>query len=61
MAKKMVQKDKLRSTKYTHKAKDRLTRTPLQTGIERRCSGRISSGTRRSKYLSQIVHDICIA
>ena len=29
MAKKNVQKDKQRSTKYTHKTKDRVTRTLL--------------------------------
>jgi hypothetical protein len=28
-----VQKDKQRSTKHTHKTKDRVTRTPLKTGI----------------------------
>jgi len=27
----------------THKTKDRVTRTPLKTGIELRCSGRVSS------------------
>jgi hypothetical protein len=27
----------------THKTKDRVTRTPLKTGGERRCSGRVSS------------------
>ena len=27
-----VQKDKQRSTKHTHKSKDRVTRTPLKTG-----------------------------
>jgi hypothetical protein len=26
-------KDKQRSTKHTHKAKDRVTRTPLKTGV----------------------------
>ena len=36
-------KDKQRSTKHTHKTKDRVTRTPLKTGGERRCSGRVSS------------------
>ena len=51
MAKK-VQMDKQRSTKHTHKTKDRVTRTPLKTGGEFRCSGRVSSscstsGTRR--------------
>jgi hypothetical protein len=29
-----VQKDKQRSTKHTHKTKDRVTRTPLKTGSE---------------------------
>ena len=43
---------KQRSTKYTHKTKDRVTQTSLKTGGELRCSGRISSscstsGTRR--------------
>jgi hypothetical protein len=33
-------KDKQRSTKHTHKTKDRVTRTPLKTGDELRCSGR---------------------
>ena len=28
-----VQKDKQRSTKHTHKTKDRVTRTPLKTGV----------------------------
>jgi hypothetical protein len=46
-----VFKDK-RSTKHTHKTKDRVTRIPLKTGGELRCSGRVSnscstSGTRR--------------
>jgi hypothetical protein len=38
-----VQKDKQRSTKHTHKTKDRVTRTLLKTGGELRCSGRVSS------------------
>ena len=29
--KEKVQKDKQRSTKHTHKTKDRVTRTPLKT------------------------------
>jgi len=37
------QKDKQRSTKHTHKTKDRGTRTPLKTGCELRYSGRINS------------------
>jgi hypothetical protein len=35
--KKKVQKDKQRSTKHTHKTKDRVTRTPLKP--------RVNSGT----------------
>jgi hypothetical protein len=38
-----VEKDKQRSTKHTHKTNDRVTRTPLKTGGELRCSGRVSS------------------
>jgi hypothetical protein len=34
MAKKKGQKDKQRSTKHTHKTKDRVTRTSLKTGGE---------------------------
>ena len=45
-------KDKQRSTKHTHKTKDRVTRTSPKTGGERRCSGMVrnsssTSGTRR--------------
>jgi len=32
-----------RSTKHTHKTIDRVARTPLKTGVELRCSGRVSS------------------
>ena len=50
--KEKIQKDKQRSTKHTNKTKDRVTRTPLKTGGELRCSGRVNSscstnGTRR--------------
>ena len=41
--KEKVQKDKQRSTKHTHKIKDRVTRTPLKTGCELRCTRRVSS------------------
>ena len=34
---------KERSTKHTHKTKDRVTRTPLKTGGELRCSERLGS------------------
>jgi len=37
-----VQKDKQRSTKRTHKGKDRVTRAPLKAGGELRCSGRVN-------------------
>ena len=48
-------KDKQRSTKHTHKTKDRVLRTPLQIGRELRCSGRedsscSTSGIRRVEY-----------
>ena len=46
------QKEKQRSIKHTQKTKDLVTRTPLKTGGELRCSGRLNSscstnGTRR--------------
>ena len=49
---KNVQKDKQRSTKQTHKTKDRVTGTTLKTGDEIRCSGGMNrscstSGTSR--------------
>jgi hypothetical protein len=39
--KEKVQKDKQRLTKHTYKTKDQVTRTPLKTGGELRCSGRV--------------------
>jgi hypothetical protein len=36
-------KSQRKSTKHTYKTKDRVTRTPLKTGGERMCSGRVSS------------------
>ena len=41
--KKKNRRKKNRSTKHTHKTKDRVTRTPLKTVGERRCSGRVTS------------------
>ena len=41
--KEKVQKDKHRSSKHTHKTKDRVKRTPLKSGDDLRCSGRVSS------------------
>jgi hypothetical protein len=58
--KEKVQKNKQRSTKHTHKTKDRVTRTTLKTGGELMCSGRISSscstsGTRRVNLVTNPV------
>jgi hypothetical protein len=58
--KEKVQKDKQRSTKHTYKTKDRVTRTPLKTGCELRCSGRVgsscfTSGTRRVNLVTNPV------
>ena len=57
---KKVQKDKQRSTKHAYKTKDRVTRTPLKTGCELRCSGGVSSscstiGTRGVNLVSNPV------
>ena len=57
--KEKVQKDKQRLTKHTYKTKDRVTRTPLKTGGELRCSGRVSSscstsGTCRVNLVTQV-------
>ena len=40
--KEKVPKNKQRSTKCTHKTKDRITWTPLKTGGELGCSGRVA-------------------
>ena len=58
--KEKVQKDEQRSTKHTYKTKDRVRRTPLKTGGELRCSGRVSSfcstsGTRRVNLVTNPV------
>ena len=66
--KEKVRKDKQRSTKHTYKTKDRVTRTPLNTGGEFRCSGRVSSScstssTRRVNLVTNpvISRDVCHA
>ena len=41
--KEKAQKEKQRSTKHTHKTKDRGTRIPLNTRYELRYSGQVSS------------------
>jgi hypothetical protein len=54
------QKNKQRSTKHTnkHKAKDRVTRTPLTTGGELMCTGRVSSSCSTSDT-RRVNHFIC--
>jgi hypothetical protein len=59
-AKEKVQKNNQRSTKHTYKTKDRVTRTPLKTGGEISCSGRVcsscsTSGTRRFNLVTNPV------
>jgi hypothetical protein len=59
--KEKVQKDKQRSTKHTHKTKDRVTRTPLKTGGELRRSGKVSnfcstSSTCHVNLVTKIIH-----
>jgi hypothetical protein len=54
--KEKVQKDKQWSTKHTYKTKDRVTRTPLKTGGELRCSSSCStSDTRRVNLVTNSV------
>jgi hypothetical protein len=49
--KEKVQRDKQRSTKHTHKTEDRVTRTPFKTGVELRCSGRVSSSCSTNEFI----------
>ena len=58
--KEQVQRDKQRSIKHTFITKDRVTRTPLKTEGELRCSGRVgsscsTSGTRRVNLVTNPV------
>jgi hypothetical protein len=53
MTKRKRQKDKQRSTKHTYKTNDGVTRTPLRTGGELRCSGRVGSCQFQSKIYSE--------
>jgi len=59
------QKEKQRSTKHTHKTKDRVIRTPLKIGGELRCSGRVNSScstsdTRRvNLFTNPVIHHEC--
>jgi hypothetical protein len=47
--------DKQRSTRHTHKTKDRVTQTPLKPMGELGCSGRVSSDTRRVNLVTNAV------
>jgi hypothetical protein len=58
--KKKALKDKQQSTKHTHKAKDRVTRIPLNIADELMCSGRVGSScsissSRRVKLITNWV------
>ena len=52
--KEKVQKNKQRFTKHTHKTKDQVTQTPLKTGDELKCSGRVSSSTSSTRRVKLI-------
>jgi hypothetical protein len=54
--KEKVQKNKKRSTKHTYKTKDRVARTPLKTGSELMCSGRVSSSCSTSGTHCHLLH-----
>jgi hypothetical protein len=57
MAKRKMTKGQTTSTKHTHKTKDRVARTPLKTGGELGCSGRVSSSVAPAYavYISQLI------
>jgi hypothetical protein len=58
--KEKVQKDKQRSTKYTYKTNDRITRIPLKTGGELRWSGEIGSSwsTSRTRRVNLVTNPV---
>jgi hypothetical protein len=60
--KEKVQKDKQRYTKLTYKTKDRVTRTPLITRGELRCSGRVggSCSTSGTRCVTNVITICCI-
>ena len=51
MPKEKAKKDKQRSGKHTYQTKDRVTRTPLKTVGEFRCSGTVGSSCSTSGIL----------
>jgi hypothetical protein len=56
--KEKVQNDKQRSTKHTHKTKDRVTRTPLKTEGELRCSRTGAPEVVSSSYSTSGTHRV---
>jgi len=60
--KEKVQKDKQRSTKHTHKTKDWVTRTPLNTGGELGSLGRVSSScsTSGNRRVNLVINPVII-
>ena len=56
--KEKVQKNKKRSTKYTHKTKDRVIWTPLKTGGERMCSGSVGSYTSGTHRVNLVTNQV---
>jgi hypothetical protein len=60
MAKRKSTKGQTRSTKHTHRTKDWVTRSPLKTEGELRCSGKVGSScstsdTRRVNLVTNLV------
>jgi hypothetical protein len=60
MPKEKAKKDKQRSGKHTYQTKDRVTRTPLKTAGELRCSGRVSSSCSTSdiRRVNLVTHPV---
>jgi hypothetical protein len=57
-----VQKDKQRSAKHTYKTKDRVTRSPLKTGVNSVALGRVSSSCSTSDtHRVNLVTDLVIS
>jgi hypothetical protein len=57
-----VQKDKQRSAKHTYKTKDRVTRSPLKTGVNSVALGRVNSSCSTSDtHRVNLVTDLVIS
>jgi len=55
--KEKVQKDKRRSTKHTHKTKDRVTRTPLKQGVNSGAPGGLAVPVQLVTPVVLLLHD----